>query len=59
MVLVWIAIAIGVLLSIILIIKVSKTNPREIAGIDMHCTKCGLKTKGARCPRCKSNSFGV
>jgi len=59
MVLIWIGIAIGVLLTIVLIIKVSKTNPHEIAGIEMHCSKCGLKTKGSECPRCKFQSFGV
>ena len=59
MVLVWIGITIGVLLAVILIIKASKTNPHEIAGIEIHCTKCGLKTDGSECPRCKSNSFGV
>ena len=59
MVLIWIGIAIGVLLAIVLIIKVSKTNSHEIAGVDMHCVKCGLKTNGAKCPRCKSNSFGI
>jgi predicted Zn-ribbon and HTH transcriptional regulator len=59
MVLIWIGIAIGVLLAIVLILKVSKTNPREIAGIKTHCAKCGLRTKGSECPRCKSKSFGV
>jgi len=59
MVLIWIGIAIGVLLAVILIVKISKTNPHEIAGIEMHCAKCGLKTNGSECSRCKSNSFGV
>ena len=61
MVLAYIGIAIGVLLVIILIVKVAKTNPREIAGIDAHCKKCGIKTNGSSCPKCenKSQSFGV
>jgi len=61
MVLALIGIAIGVLLVIILIIKVSKTHPREIVGIDGHCRKCGLETRGLECPKCakKSQSFGV
>lgn len=61
MVLALIGIAIGVLLVIILIIKVTKTNPREVAGIDIYCRKCGLETRGLRCPKCEkeSKSFGV
>ena len=61
MALAYIGIAIGVLLIIFLIIKISKTNPREVAGIDVYCRKCGLETKGLSCPKCekKSQSFGV
>ena len=61
MVLALIGIALGILLVIILIIKVTKTNPREVAGIDMHCRKCGLETRGLQCPKCEkeSKSFGV
>lgn len=61
MVLALIGIAIGVLLVVVLIIKISKTSPREVAGIDMYCRKCGLETKGLNCPRCekKPQSFGV
>ncbi|MFQ5475573.1 MAG: hypothetical protein ACE5DT_00910 [Nitrosopumilus sp.] len=61
MVLVWIGIAIGILLVVILIIKITKTNPREVAGMDMHCRKCGLETRGLKCPKCEkeSKSFGV
>ena len=56
-----IGIAVGVLLVIILIIKLSKTNPRDVAGIDGHCRKCGLETGGLKCPKCekKSQPFGV
>lgn len=61
MVLAYIGIAIGVLIALILIIKISRTNPREIAGINIFCEKCGLKTRGMNCPKCekKSKSFGV
>ena len=56
-----IGIALGILLVVILIIKVTKTNPREVAGIDVYCRKCGLETRGLQCPKCEkeSKSFGV
>ncbi len=56
-----IGITIGILIVIGLIIKLSKTHPREVAGMDMHCKKCGLETRGLRCPNCekKSQRFGV
>ncbi len=61
MALVLIVITIGILIVIGLIIKLSKTNPREVAGMDMHCKKCGLETRGLRCPNCekKPQRFGV
>ncbi len=61
MVLAYIGVAIGVLLVIILIVKISRTGPREIAGIDVYCKKCGLETRGLNCSKCgkKSKSFGV
>ena len=61
MVLVWIGIAVGILLVIILIIKASKTSSREVVGIDMFCRKCGIKTDGLKCSRCEKStqSFGV
>jgi len=61
MVLAYIGIAVGVLLVAILIVKVARTNPREIAGIDTHCRKCGTATNGTACPKCekKSQSFGI
>jgi len=61
MVLALIGIALGILLVIILIIKVTKTNPSEVAGIDVYCRKCGLETRGLQCPKCEkeSKSFGV
>ncbi len=61
MVLVWIGIAIGILLIIILIVKAVKTPSRDVVGIDIHCRKCGIKTNGLKCPRCekRTQSFGV
>jgi len=61
MVLVWIGIAVGVLLVIILIIKAFKTSSRDVVGMDMFCRKCGVKTNGLKCPRCEKStqSFGV
>jgi len=61
MVLVWIGIAVGILIVVILIIKASKTSSREVVGMDLHCRKCGIKTNGLKCPKCEktSQSFGV
>ena len=61
MVLVWIGIAVGILLIIILIVKAAKTPSRDVVGIDIHCRKCGIKTNGLKCPRCekRTQSFGV
>ncbi len=61
MALAWIGIVIGILLVIVLILKLSKTNPREVAGMNMHCKKCGTETRGLRCPKCerKPQRFGV
>jgi len=61
MVLAHIGIAIGVFIAIILIVKIVKTSPRDVAGIDAYCKKCGLETRGLNCPKCekKSQSFGV
>jgi hypothetical protein len=56
-----IVIVIGILIVIVLIFKLSKTHPREVAGMDIHCKKCGLETRGLGCPNCEKNSyrFGV
>ncbi len=59
MVLVLIGIVIGILIVIALIIKLSKTHPYEVAGIAMHCKKCGQETRGSKCPKCESQRFGV
>ena len=44
MVLVLIGIAVGVILAAILIMKIYKTNSRDVMGMDLHCIKCGVKT---------------
>ena len=61
MVLVLIGIAIGILIVAILIIKATKTPSREIVGINIHCKKCGTRTNGLACLKCKNKfqSFGV
>ena len=61
MVLILIGIAIGILIVAILIIKAKKIPSREIVGMDITCKKCGTRTHGLACPKCKnkSQSFGV
>ncbi|QDI88076.1 hypothetical protein Nisw_00290 [Candidatus Nitrosopumilus sp. SW] len=61
MVLLWIGIAVGVLIAVILIVKVVKTSSRDIVGIELQCNKCGYKTNGMKCPKCgnKPQTFGV
>lgn len=61
MVLLLIGLIIGILITIVLIIKASKTNPHEVIGINKYCRKCGTDTKGLTCPKCDRNSqsFGV
>ncbi|MCV0372361.1 MAG: hypothetical protein K5793_02250 [Nitrosarchaeum sp.] len=61
MVLLWIGIAIGILLVIVLIAKASKTSSTAIVGMKIRCRKCGFETNGLDCPRCKQKpqSFGV
>ena len=58
MVLLWIGIAVGILIVAVLIVKAKKTNPHEIAGMDLNCKKCGTETHGMACPKC-NKSFGV
>ena len=61
MVIVLVGIAIGVLITIMLIIKAVKTPPHDVVGVDMHCRKCGLKINGLTCQKCEktTKSFGV
>ena len=61
MVLVLIGIAIGILIVAILIIKATRTPARDIVGMDITCKKCGTRTNGLACLKCKNKfqSFGV
>jgi uncharacterized membrane protein len=59
MVIALVGIVIGILIVIALIIKVSKTHPQEVAGIVMHCKKCGQETRGLKCSKCEPQRFGV
>lgn len=61
MVLLWIGLGIGILITAILIIKAVKTNSREVLGVEKFCKKCGTETHGMNCPKCerKFKSFGV
>ena len=54
MVLILIGIAIGILIVAILIIKATKTPSREIVGMAITCKKCGTRTNGLTCLKCKN-----
>jgi predicted Zn-ribbon and HTH transcriptional regulator len=56
MVLIWIGIAIGVLITVILIIKAIKTPSHEGISMSAYCKKCGYKTHGLKCPNCDKKS---
>ena len=57
MVLVWIGIAVGVLIAVILIVKIMKTPSYESITLNTNCKKCGYKINGLKCPRCEKTSF--
>lgn len=57
MVLIWIGLAVGIIISIILITKIVKTPSYEAMTLNPQCKKCGYKTNGLKCPRCDKNSF--
>ena len=57
MVLIWIGLAIGILIAVILIVKITKTPSHEAISLTVHCKKCGYKTNGLKCPKCDENSF--
>jgi hypothetical protein len=61
MVLVLIGITVSIVFVAILIMKISKTNSRDVLGMDLDCIQCGEKTGGSKCSKCKKNakSFGV
>jgi len=57
MVIVWIGIAVGILIVLILIIKLAKTPPHEAIRLEQYCKKCGFKTNGLKCPKCDRTSM--
>ena len=61
MVLVLIGIVAGIIFAAIRIMKILKTNSRDVMVMNLHCTQCGVKTGGAKCHNCERNtkSFGV
>ena len=59
MVLAWIGVAIGVLITIILIVKLIKTPKHEAVSKIQYCKTCGFRTNGLKCPKCdRKPSFG-
>jgi rubrerythrin len=52
MVLIWIGIALGVLITSALIFKIMKTSKNNY--ISLMCKKCGFKTNGLKCPICEN-----
>ena len=61
MVLLWIGIAAGIIITTILIVKAVKTPSSDVMGVELQCKKCGSNTNGLKCPKCgnKSQKFGV
>lgn len=57
MVLIWIGLAVGIIIAVILISKIIKTPSFEAMTLNTQCKKCGYKTNGLKCPRCDNNSF--
>jgi predicted Zn-ribbon and HTH transcriptional regulator len=55
LVLVWIGIAVGILIAIVLLVKVVKTPSHEAITMNAYCKKCGYKINGLKCPRCEKN----
>ena len=53
MVLLWIGIALGISLFIVLSIKYSKTSKFDYVKVNLHCESCGDKTNGFKCPKCE------
>ena len=58
MVLVWIGIAIGVIIAVVLVRKLLTTHPYDAVSVDRHCRTCGRPTHGLKCPHCDGDKFG-
>ena len=54
MVLIWIGVAVGILIAVILLLKIVKTPSHEAITMNAYCKKCGYKTNGLKCPRCEN-----
>ncbi|HSD05042.1 MAG TPA: hypothetical protein VLB45_04730 [Nitrosopumilaceae archaeon] len=52
MVLIWIGIAVGTIITVALIYKIIKSSKRSF--VSLKCTKCGFKTNGLKCPICEN-----
>lgn len=52
MVLIWIGIAVGTVITATLIYKILKSSKNSF--ISLKCNKCGFKTNGLKCPICES-----
>ena len=61
MVLLWIGIGIGILITTVLIVKAIKTSSQDVLGMDTYCRKCGIRMNGLKCPRCekRTQSFDI
>lgn len=60
MALLWIGVAVGVLIILILIAKLLKTPATDAVKVQQRCKICGSKLEGIRCPRCeKRGQYGV
>lgn len=58
MVLVWIGIAIGIIVAIVLVRKLLSTHPYDAVRAERHCRMCGRPTHGLKCPHCEGDMFG-
>ncbi len=60
MALIWIGVAIGVLVILIIIAKLLRTPSTEPVKLEPKCPRCGSKLIHMKCPRCdKAQNFGV
>lgn len=58
MVLVWIGIAIGIIIAVVLVRKLFTTHPYDAVSVDRRCRTCGRPTHGLKCPDCEGDRFG-
>ena len=52
MVLIWIGIAVGILIGVVLLRKIIKSGKYERFSINANCKRCGYPTNGMSCQRC-------